>query len=115
MNLGIIDAVALGQALVKALGRGDAGPLDAYAAARRPVAERVIRTTDRLTKLATMPSYLRPVRNLALSTVRPLLSKRLAWGLSMLGNRAGVQDEPRSAGTRAADFCRAVQPGDRNA
>lgn len=91
MNLGIIDAVALGQALISTLQSRSIAPLDAYGGARRPVAERVITETDFLTKLATMPAYLRAVRNLTVTTLRPLIRRRLAWSLSMLGNRAGIQ------------------------
>jgi 2-polyprenyl-6-methoxyphenol hydroxylase-like FAD-dependent oxidoreductase len=91
MNLGIIDAVALGQAMIKTLGSGERHAMDAYDAARRPVAKRVIAETDFLTKLATMPASLRTIRNLAVTAVRPIIRKRLAWNLSMLGNRSGVQ------------------------
>lgn len=93
MNLGIIDAVALGQALIKTLSAEDEHALAAYAAARRPVAQRVIEQTDFLTRLATMPAYLRGIRNFALAAVRPVIRKRLAWNLSMLGNRAGVRGQ----------------------
>jgi 2-polyprenyl-6-methoxyphenol hydroxylase-like FAD-dependent oxidoreductase len=93
MNLGIIDAVALGQALISSLQSKSSNALDAYNAARRPVAERVITETDFLTKLATVPAYLRAIRNLTLATLRPLIRRRLAWNLSMLGNRAGIQPQ----------------------
>ncbi|MEV7625331.1 FAD-dependent monooxygenase [Actinoplanes sp. NPDC089786] len=61
MNTGIQDAVALAEALATpdAIGR--------YEETRRPVAADVIRTADRLTRLATMPSWRRPMRNAALT------------------------------------------------
>lgn len=92
MNLGIIDAIALGQAVMTALGTGRQDALDQYSAARRPVAQGVIAETNFLTKLATMPSYFGGIRNAALAIVRPIVRKRLAWSLSMLGNRAGIQN-----------------------
>ncbi|WP_433248535.1 FAD-dependent oxidoreductase [Streptosporangium sp. CA-135522] len=86
MNTGIQDATALGEALLVAL-KGDEGALDAYAAARRPVAEEVVAFAGRLTRLATMNNRrLRPIRNLVLRVLarNPVFRRRLAWRLSGL-------------------------------
>ncbi|MFI5834440.1 FAD-dependent monooxygenase [Micromonospora sp. NPDC051300] len=79
MNLGLRDAVALGEALV-----GGPGALDRYAADRRPRAEEVLGFAAGLTRLAAAPPALRPLRNLLLRTVSALpptrhrLASRLA-------------------------------------
>jgi 2-polyprenyl-6-methoxyphenol hydroxylase-like FAD-dependent oxidoreductase len=85
MNVGILDAVALAGALGRALD-GDAAALDAYAAERRPVAQQVVSFADRLTRLATVPPRLRPLRNLMLAGLAwmPAFRRRLAWRLSGL-------------------------------
>jgi 2-polyprenyl-6-methoxyphenol hydroxylase-like FAD-dependent oxidoreductase len=86
MNLGIQDAVALAQALTEVLG-GAADPvLDDYAAARRPIAQQVITLTDRLTRMATLPRGLRPIRNAAMGVAGriPAVRRALAWRLSGL-------------------------------
>jgi 2-polyprenyl-6-methoxyphenol hydroxylase-like FAD-dependent oxidoreductase len=85
MNVGILDAVALGAALVKALG-GDDAALDAYGRQRRPVAQQVVRFADVLTRLATARPGLRALRNgvLALLARLPRLRARMAWRLSGL-------------------------------
>ncbi|WP_224241047.1 FAD-dependent oxidoreductase [Hyalangium gracile] len=86
MNLGLKDAVALGEALAAALSGAGEERLDAYAAARRPVAVDVVRFASVLTRLATTPGLLRPVRNLALGALSrvPTFRRRLAWRLSGL-------------------------------
>lgn len=66
MNLGLQDAVALGDALAGVLAGGAESALDSYAADRIPVAREVVSFADRLTRLATAPPALRPVRNVAL-------------------------------------------------
>ncbi|MGC1212020.1 MAG: FAD-dependent oxidoreductase [Micromonospora sp.] len=89
MNLGICDAVALGETLAEVLaGRSDT-LLDEYAAARRPLAEEVAGFADRLTGLATVPPAGRPLRNLLLRTVSamPSARHRLALRLSGLNHR----------------------------
>jgi 2-polyprenyl-6-methoxyphenol hydroxylase-like FAD-dependent oxidoreductase len=90
MNTGIQDAVALGAAIGEAFETGSSGPLDTYASARRAVARRVVALTDRLTRLATMNRYLRPIRNLVLSAAAcvPAVRRRLAWRLSGLVHRS---------------------------
>jgi 2-polyprenyl-6-methoxyphenol hydroxylase-like FAD-dependent oxidoreductase len=86
MNTGITDAVVLGEALDAVLGGAPDARLDEYGASRRPVALQVIELADRLTRLATVPRWARPVRNLllrALATV-PAVRRTLALRLSGL-------------------------------
>jgi 2-polyprenyl-6-methoxyphenol hydroxylase-like FAD-dependent oxidoreductase len=85
MNVGILDAMSLAAALVKAL-QGEAEALDAYGAQRRPVAQQVVAFADRLTRLATTHPALRGLRNLALSGLArvPAVRRQLAWRLSGL-------------------------------
>ena len=86
MNLGIQDAVALADALINVLEGARETRLDAYSAARRPIAEQVVTLTDRLTRLATLPSAARPVRNAMMRLVAriPAVHRKLAWQLSGL-------------------------------
>lgn len=85
MNLGVQDALALADALTEAL-TGDEAALDGYARTRRPIAQQVIALTDRLTRLATAPRTLRPVRNLAIGAAghSPAFRRGLALRLSGL-------------------------------
>ncbi|UJW32856.1 FAD-dependent oxidoreductase [Saccharothrix sp. AJ9571] len=84
MNLGLRDAVALGEALGAVVQGGPESLLDEYAATQRPKAEEVVKFAGRLTRLATASPMLRPVRNAALSALakvpafRVMLTKRLA-------------------------------------
>ncbi len=86
MNLGIQDAVALADALTAVLGGAPDAVLDAYSRDRRAVAQQVLRLTARLTRLATLPKPLRPVRNttMRVAAQAPLVRNRLAWRLSGL-------------------------------
>ncbi len=86
MNLGIQDAVALAAALDEVLHGGPDAVLDDYSAARRSIAQGVIATTDRLTRLSTLPRPARPVRNALMRTAAhiPAVRSRLAWRLSGL-------------------------------
>lgn len=86
MNLGIQDAVALSDALAAVLAGGPASLLDDYTATRRPMARGVVTMTDRLTRLATLPRALRPLRNAVFSVVGrlPAANRALAWRLSGL-------------------------------
>ncbi|MDH6243036.1 FAD-dependent monooxygenase [Mycobacterium sp. OTB74] len=89
MNLGIQDSIALSEALTTALTTGRDAVLDEYSAARRPLAQKVVTLTDRLTRLATLPAAARPIRNV-MTTVAgkiPGVQHQLAWQLSGLGNR----------------------------
>ncbi|MGA6166150.1 FAD-dependent oxidoreductase [Amycolatopsis magusensis] len=84
MNLGLRDAVALGEALGAVVKGEPESLLDEYAATQRPKAEEVVKFAGRLTRLATASPVLRPVRNAALSALakvpafRVMLTKRLA-------------------------------------
>jgi 2-polyprenyl-6-methoxyphenol hydroxylase-like FAD-dependent oxidoreductase len=71
MNIGIQDAVQLGRRLAAVLREGAApATLDAYEAERRPVAERIVRQTDRLTRMLTLEGKLqRTLRNWAIEIV----------------------------------------------
>lgn len=86
MNLGIQDAIALGDALAEVLAGGQDSLLDEYTVARRPIARDVVTMTDRLTRLATLPRALRPLRNAVFSIVGrlPAANRALAWRLSGL-------------------------------
>ena len=85
MNLGIQDAVALGDALAAVLGGAPDTTLDDYGAARRPIAEDVVRMTDRLTRLATLPRAARPLRNAVISLLGRVPSVRLALARRLSG------------------------------
>ncbi|WP_156690472.1 FAD-dependent oxidoreductase [Mycobacterium sp. Marseille-P9652] len=87
MNLGIADAAALAGALSEVLNGGADAALDAYCAAQRRRAQRVLRLTGRLTRVATVPRPLRPVRNsgLRLAGEVPAVRHQLALRLSGLG------------------------------
>ncbi|ETA91488.1 2-polyprenyl-6-methoxyphenol hydroxylase [Mycobacterium avium] len=63
--------------------------LDAYGDAQRQRAERVLRLTGRLTRVATLPRPLRPLRNagMCLAAGIPGVQRRLAVQLSGLGHR----------------------------
>ncbi|TDC81536.1 FAD-dependent oxidoreductase [Actinomadura sp. 7K507] len=89
MNLGIDDAVHLGEALSRVLEGEPESLLDSYAAARRPLAEQVVGLAGRLTKLATAASGRRVLRNLLLGLAGriPAVRNRLAWQLSGLNRR----------------------------
>ncbi len=86
MNLGLRDAVALSDALEQALAGRDAdAALDHYANIQRAAAQRVLKMTDRLTRVATMRGkFARRLRNRALHTlglvpgVRHKLARTLA-------------------------------------
>ncbi|MFR9774442.1 FAD-dependent monooxygenase [Micromonospora sp. MS34] len=84
MNLGLRDAVALGDALAAVLAGEPTILLDEYATARRPLAEEVLAFSDRLTRLATVPPAGRPLRDLMfrgfsmLPSVRQRIAVRLA-------------------------------------
>jgi 2-polyprenyl-6-methoxyphenol hydroxylase-like FAD-dependent oxidoreductase len=86
MNLGIQDGVALADALARVLAGEPESVLDAYSAARRPIAQQVVAMTDRLTRLATLPRAARPVRNavIGLAGRIPAVRRALATQLSGL-------------------------------
>ncbi|OBA81448.1 pentachlorophenol monooxygenase [Mycobacterium sp. 1164966.3] len=84
MNLGITDAIALGKALAEVLRDGSEARLDAYSAAQRQKAQQVLTLTGRLTRVATMPRLLRPIRNSAMRAAShvPAARRQLARRLS---------------------------------
>jgi 2-polyprenyl-6-methoxyphenol hydroxylase-like FAD-dependent oxidoreductase len=86
MNLGIQDAVALGGAVAAVLGGAPEALLDDYGTTRRPFAQQVLTLTSRLTRVATAPPALRPLRNagLRLLGAAPAARRGLAWRLSGL-------------------------------
>lgn len=85
MNLGIQDAVVLAEALAESLAGSDSA-LDAYGPARRAVAQQVLALTGRLTRLATLPAAIRPVRNVLIGGAGhvPAVRRSLAMRLSGL-------------------------------
>jgi 2-polyprenyl-6-methoxyphenol hydroxylase-like FAD-dependent oxidoreductase len=86
MNLGIQDGVALADALAAVLAGAPDTVLDEYSAARRPIAQQVVEMTDRLTRLATLPRAVRPIRNTAIGLIGrvPPVQRALAMQLSGL-------------------------------
>lgn len=69
MNLGLRDARALSEALAGAVLFGDHQRLEAWASERRLAAKEVLRMTDRLTGIATLPNpVLRRIRNHLIAT-----------------------------------------------
>lgn len=88
MNVGIVDAITLAEALSRALA-GNEAALDDYGTMRRPVAGQVIALADRLTRMATARPALRAARNLLLRTLSrlPMVRRQLAWRLSGLAYR----------------------------
>lgn len=89
MNLGIEDAVKLGESLSRVLSGESTDLLDEYASARHETAEDVISLAGRLTDLATASSRRRPIRNRAMRIAGkvPAVRRRLAWRLSGLDRR----------------------------
>jgi 2-polyprenyl-6-methoxyphenol hydroxylase-like FAD-dependent oxidoreductase len=89
MNLGLRDAVTLGDALSVALKEGREDKLDEYAVASRAEALRVVALAHRLTKLATVPAAVRPARNALMRLVShlPAVRRGLAEQLSAIGPR----------------------------
>lgn len=84
MNLGIQDAVSVADALTAVLAGEPDTRLDEYSQSRRPIAKEVVEMTDRLTRLATLPRAVRPIRNSAIRlagrvpAVRYGLARRLS-------------------------------------
>ncbi|WP_406294984.1 FAD-dependent oxidoreductase [Embleya sp. NBC_00888] len=89
MNAGILDAVALADALGSVLDGGATSALDAYGATRRPIAEQIVQLADRMTRVATITPALRPLRNVVLRTITriPAVRRDLALRLSGLTYR----------------------------
>ncbi|MFZ1176655.1 MAG: FAD-dependent oxidoreductase [Mycobacterium sp.] len=89
MNLGITDAISLAGALSEVLHGGPDTVLDTYSDAQRRRAEQVLRLTGRLTRIATLPRPLRPIRNtgMRLAARIPAVRRQLAVRLSGLSYR----------------------------
>jgi 2-polyprenyl-6-methoxyphenol hydroxylase-like FAD-dependent oxidoreductase len=91
MNTGIQDAVVLGHALAAVVGGDrDERPLDEYERSRRPVANRVVAFTDRMTRMATLRTRRsRAMRNTLIKLVGriPASGRWLATELAGLHNR----------------------------
>jgi 2-polyprenyl-6-methoxyphenol hydroxylase-like FAD-dependent oxidoreductase len=89
MNTGIQDAVKLAEVLTVVLAGGDVGRLDEYERVRRPIAQRVVAFTDRMTRIATLESRpKRALRNTAMALFGrvPQVRDRLTLELSELNN-----------------------------
>ncbi|MFI1030349.1 FAD-dependent oxidoreductase [Streptomyces sp. NPDC020951] len=82
MNTGIQDGYALGRAFAT-------GQLDGYEARRRPVAQRVVAFTDRMTRIATTRNaFARGARNIVLPLLgHTAMPKKLATELAELNYR----------------------------
>jgi 2-polyprenyl-6-methoxyphenol hydroxylase-like FAD-dependent oxidoreductase len=93
MNIGIQDAVALGDRLAAVVGGEQPdGWLEGYQTERRPVAEQVVSLTDRMTRLGTMTSPAAQfARNLMLRGVDrlPGVQARIAAQMAELGPAVG--------------------------
>jgi 2-polyprenyl-6-methoxyphenol hydroxylase-like FAD-dependent oxidoreductase len=90
MNTGIQDAVALGRALADVLGgRAGEGRLDQYERTRRPVAQRVVSFTDRMTRVATLRTRRsRAMRNAVMGVVSRIPAVRRTLAMELAGLRA---------------------------
>ncbi len=86
MNLGITDAISLAGALREVVRGGSDAALDAYSASQRQRAQKVLTLTGRLTRVATLPRPLRPIRNsgMRLAAQVPAVRRQLALQLSGL-------------------------------
>jgi 2-polyprenyl-6-methoxyphenol hydroxylase-like FAD-dependent oxidoreductase len=86
MNTGIQDAVTLARVLTRALPDDDVSLLAAYGQARQPIAQRVVRFTDRLTRLATVNPHWCGARNFMVHALGalPAVRKQVALGMSEL-------------------------------
>jgi 2-polyprenyl-6-methoxyphenol hydroxylase-like FAD-dependent oxidoreductase len=100
----------LATAIESALKRNDESALQAYETQRRPIAAQVVKAADRLTRLATAPRLLRPVRNVLLRLLShiPAYRKALAWRLSGLVYRQGERWEPQRVAVTTATDCGAA-------
>lgn len=90
MNTGIQDAVALGRALTAVVRGAKESRLDEYDRVRRPVAQRVVAFTDRMTRMATLRTpRARAMRNILVGLIGriPAFRRFLAMELSELRNR----------------------------
>ncbi|HYD61529.1 MAG TPA: FAD-dependent oxidoreductase [Noviherbaspirillum sp.] len=89
MNTGIQDAVLLGKLLPLSIQNNAPQLLKEYEQKRRPVAVRVIALSDRLTRLATIPRHLRPLRNSALRLLMRSAGFKRRLALQLAGLTGG--------------------------
>ena len=88
MNIGIQDAVALGDRLAAVI-RGEQPDthLDGYEAERMPVAQQVVKMTDQMTRMGTLTrsatQHLRNVGSMAAGRL-PFVRRKIATRLSEL-------------------------------
>ncbi|TQF06673.1 FAD-binding protein [Kitasatospora acidiphila] len=82
MNTGMQDGYALGRAFAT-------GDLDGYEVRRRPVAQRVVAFTDRMTRIATATGAGRHLRNAVLPVLgrTPAFRRRMAYEIAELSYR----------------------------
>ncbi len=85
MNIGIQDAVALGDRLAAVVaGEQPEAHLDGYETERRPVAQQVVTMTDQMTRMATLTGIMGQLRNIGLRAVdhlppmRRMIATRMA-------------------------------------
>lgn len=111
MNTGVQDAHNLACKLVDVLHHGAPDrSLDGYESERRPIALRLVRTTDRMFTAVTSPRPLpRFIRNRVVPLVAPLaprIVQRLPEGSRLFGYLSQIRiryPAPRAAGRRTAD------------
>lgn len=115
MNTGLVDAIVLGEALVRVVRDGAPDALlDEYARVRRPAAEAVLHLASRLTRVATARSAPgRKLRNLLLRLLDrlPPFKRKLSLGLSGLARRRLTvlsAPAPASPASRPAVVHRAI-------
>lgn len=96
MNLGILDAVALGKALSDALLGASLDPLQRYESAQRAIARKVIAETSLLTRVATVPKGVRELRNAVIALLNRPIRTRLARSLSLLEYSGRAPEDPAS-------------------
>ncbi|MGC4936798.1 FAD-dependent oxidoreductase [Kribbella sp. DT2] len=89
MNLGLRDAITLGEALSTALATADEQPLDQYAVQARAEALDVVSLAHRLTRIATLPTTLRPARNLLLRLLGRIPAVRRGLAVRLSAVRTG--------------------------
>ena len=110
MNTGLVDAILLGEALVRVVRDGERESLlDDYAAARRPAAAKVLGLAGKLTRVATLrSSWGRTLRNLILRLLNhvPPFKRRLAMNLSGLSRRNFARLPARETATAATPAAR---------
>lgn len=90
MNIGIQDALALGNVLHGVVNGARAVALEEYERSRRPIAQRVVELANRLTRVATLSGrQKRALRNFIIRVLDhiPAFRRSLAMDLAELHNR----------------------------